>query len=118
MPDRPSGWLSADEFQTSLRAKGGDDISPDQLERWRGEGVLPAVVQTPLKYRGSVTYYPPGYGDQAIAVRDLLRRKRKFEYVGWELWWRGERFLVDEKHWKPHLQVTAARLDRVENNRI
>jgi hypothetical protein len=111
MAERSEGWLTEDEFRAGLKAKGGEDISEHQLERWRGEGVLPAVVQVPLKYHGSVTYYPPAYCDQAIAVRDLLEKKRKFEHVGWDLWWQG-RSWVAEKHWKPHLQATAARLDR------
>ena len=111
MAERSEGWLTEDEFRGSLKAKGGEDISGHQLERWRGEGLLPEVAQEPLKYHGSVTYYPPGYCEQVIAVRDLLEKKRKFEYVGWELWWQGQ-LCVDEKLWKPHLQATAARLDR------
>jgi hypothetical protein len=43
-------------------------------------------------------------------VDALLKEKRKFEHVGWELWLRG--FPVDEKHWRPQLLKAATKLDR------
>jgi hypothetical protein len=110
MSDPPTGWLTADQFSACLTATDGQDISGDQQERWRGEGILPAVWQDPLKYHGSEIYYPPGYCEQAIAVRDLLLEKRKFDYVGWELWWRG--FPVDDRHWRPRLRSAAKILDQ------
>jgi hypothetical protein len=108
--DHPTEWDTADRFFARLEANGGGDISEHQLERWRGEGLLPPVRQDPLNCHGSVTYYPPGYCEQVLAVRALLKEKRKFEYVGWELWLR--RFPVDQKHWRPQLLKAATILDR------
>jgi hypothetical protein len=109
MVARPEGWLTEDELCARLEANGVRDVSEHQLERWRGEGLLPRVQQEPRRYRGSVVYYRPGYCEQIVAVRELLHEKRKLDYVGWELWWRG--FWVDERHWRPQLQRTAKTLD-------
>ena len=103
-------WDTADQFYARLEASGVRNVSEHQLERWRGKGLLPSVRQDPLDYHGSVTYYPPGYCEQVLAVDALLKEKRKFEYVGRELWFRG--FPVDEKHWRPHLLKDATKLDR------
>jgi hypothetical protein len=108
--DHATEWVTADQLFARLKANGVRDVSERQLERWRGEGLLPSVRQDPLKYHGSITYYPPGYCEQVLAVDALLKEKRKFEHVGWELWLRG--FPVDEKHWRPQLLKTAKKLDR------
>jgi hypothetical protein len=108
--DHATEWDTADQFFARLKANGVRDVSERQVERWRGEGLLPSVRQDPLKYHGSVTYYPPGYCEQVLAVDALLKEKRKFEHVGWELWLR--RFPVDEKHWRPELLKAAKMLDR------
>ncbi len=105
---QPSDWLTWEQLSACLAAN-GVDVSERQLERWRNEGVFPPVCQVQLKYQGSVTYFPPGSCEQALEVRKLLGENRKFEYVGWELWWGG--FWAGEKHWKPALQNKALQLD-------
>lgn len=107
--DAPAGWITQEQLFARLKERGYDDITARKLERWRNEGVFPAVLQIPM-IRGSIVYYPPESCEQAIAVSDLLAKKRKFEYVGWELWWRG--FWADEKHWKLRLERTASILER------
>lgn len=104
-------WTTKQQLDACLKSKGIRDISLDQLERWRGAGVLPRVHQETLNYGGSITYYPPGTCQQIAAIHELLSEKHRLEYVGWELWWRG--FPVDEKHWKPSLQKIAERGDRL-----
>jgi hypothetical protein len=98
-------WLTEGQFSALCKEKGGEDITRFKVNRWANIGLLRRK-----KVRG-VSYYSSSSCDQAIAIRDLLRdEKRKFEYVGWELWWRG--FWVDERYWKPQLRRDAALLDR------
>jgi hypothetical protein len=111
MVDHPPDWLTKDQLDTCLKAKGVDGITEHQLERWRGEGLLPRVSQIPLGYRGSSVFYPPGTCEQIAAIKELLITKRKFEHVGWELWWRG--FPVSEEYWMPALQRAAKSVDRL-----
>jgi hypothetical protein len=108
--DRLSGWLTWEALSARLAANGVDDITERQLERWRNEGVFPAVQNVPLKFQGSVTYYPPNSCEQALEIRRLLGEKDLFAYVGWELWWRG--FWVGEIHWKLALEKAASQWDR------
>ncbi len=99
------GWETKEEIRAAFEAK-GLAFSERKLERWREERLLPDVDQLPLAYKGSEVRYPVGTAAQAIAVQELLTEKRKFDYVGWELWWRG--FSIDERHWRPRL-IQAAR---------
>jgi hypothetical protein len=111
MVDHAPDWLTKDQLDTCLKAKGVDGVTEHQLERWRGERLLLRVSQIPLKYRGSSVFYPPGTCEQIVAIKELLATKRKFEHVGWELWWRG--FSVGEEYWKPALQKAAKSVDRL-----
>ena len=78
-------------------------ISADQLERWRGKGLLPKVRQVGRGRAtgGSEIRYPAGTARQALAIARHLARKRKLDRIGWELWIEG--FQVDEAHWRAPL---------------
>jgi hypothetical protein len=82
----------------------------DQVRRWRGEGLLPGVVQDRQAYRGSVVLYPKGTCAQIRAASALFKQKSRVDYVGLRLWRSG--FPVDEKHWRPRLQQQGRMLDR------
>jgi hypothetical protein len=97
-------WLSEEQLCALLKESDDADVSGRQLKRWAYEGLLR------IRRVGKITYYPPNSRAQAIAISDLLREKRKVEFVGRELWWQG--YYVDEKFWKPELQKTARMLDR------
>jgi hypothetical protein len=91
--------------------KGASNVTQHQLKLWRGEGLLPRVLQCQIGSDGSIVFYPAVTCDQIAAIQRLLAQKQKFEYVGWELWWQG--FDVAEKHWKPLLQTVARTGDRL-----
>jgi hypothetical protein len=109
--DHALDWLTKDQLDARLKAMGVYGITEHQLERWRGERLLPRVTQIPLEYRGSSVFYPPGTCEQIVAIKELLTTKRKFEHVGRELWWRG--FPVGEEYWMPALQRAAKSVDRL-----
>ncbi len=97
-------WLTERQLCALFIEKGCAEVTRSKVSRWAQEGLLYFE-----KIR-EVRYYPPETFHQALAVYRLLSEKRKFEDVGWDLWWLG--YWVDEKHWKPRLRTTAARLDR------
>lgn len=107
----PPGWLTKDALFACLEAKGVNGINDGQLARWRREGLLPRAKQVPVGYRGSIVLFPPDTCNQVVAIRALLGEKRKFEHVGWELWWQG--YDVNETYWKPVLQQVATAGDRL-----
>jgi hypothetical protein len=72
-----------------------------QLERWRAEGVLPAVDQGNV-YRGSVTWHPPETARQVIAIHRCQEAKNRFDFVGPLLWAAG--FEVGERHYADQLR--------------
>jgi hypothetical protein len=92
-------------------AKVGLRVSDDQLERWRGRGILPPVKQVQHGYRGSETQFPIGTTAQIIEIFRLLAIKDDLEFVGWELWW--GRFFVEERCWRPRLERVARHGDRL-----
>ena len=97
------------DLERIIVAAGSPMPSEHQLERWRGEGLLPPVRQVPKPYDGSTVEFPVGTAKQITEIQRLLKIKSSFEFVGWELWWAG--FPVDEKHWKPRLRTEAANVD-------
>jgi hypothetical protein len=103
------GWETKEEIRSAFEAK-SLPFSERKLERWRDERLLPKVDQIKWDYKGSEVRYPLGTAAQAIAIQELLGEKRKFDYVGWELWWRG--FSIDECHGRPKLFETAKWGDR------
>ncbi len=101
-------WETQAEVDACLAETG---VTPDQLNRWRREGLLPPIVQEPKAYRGSSIYYPAGTCAQIRAVQALLGEKFRIKYAGLQLWRRG--FWVREDHWRPRLSSIAAWADRV-----
>jgi hypothetical protein len=92
----------------------GVEISEHQLERWRGEELLPPVQQVHVRgRRGSQTLYPSATVGQAITIARLLSTRRSLETVGWWLWFEG--YEVGERHWKPRLHRMATWLESVLN---
>jgi hypothetical protein len=99
-------WETREDINAAARAKGFDEPSDFQLERWRHAHLLPPARQLPDAYHGSHVEYPPGTARHAVRLIELLRDKETFEHVGWELWWEG--FEVGEEYWEPKLQEAAA----------
>jgi hypothetical protein len=97
-------WFTERQLCAVFRENGYADITRSKVSRWGGQGYLP------LKKIRGVRYYSPEAFGQAIAIRDLLLKKEKLEFVGKELWLLG--FWVDRKHWKPQLENAAANFDR------
>ena len=110
MAARCEGWETRGEID-ALLAEHRQSVTNAQLARWRREDLLPKVKQVQTAYRGSEVLYPSGTASQILAILTLLKTKRKFEYVRWELWWRG--FPVDERYWKPQLRNALKWGDRV-----
>lgn len=102
-----SGWETQEQADVCLAEKG---VSHDQMRRWRRDGLLPDVQQSPNAYHGSAIYYSAGTCAQIAAAARLFKGKNRVSYVGWHLWWEG--YPVNEKHWRPHLQETASFIDR------
>jgi len=84
----------------------GGTASRSQLERWRGDGLLPNVLQTP-GYRGdgrvagSEVWQPLSAAAQAVAIERALAHGRSLARAGAVLWTAG--FEVDERYWRPAL---------------
>ncbi len=108
--DDGADFETRDEIDAALIARTLKAVSDDQLERWRGAGLLPRVIQVPNAYHGSSVRHSVGTAAQVCAIVELLAQKQLFDFVGWELWWRG--FPVDEKYWKPTLVEAAKAGDR------
>lgn len=108
---RATGIESRADLENAARDAGVPMPSDHQLERWRGEGLLPRVKQKiPNPYDGSVVEFPNGTSRQIVEIQRLMKINKKFEHVGWELWWAG--FWTDEKYWKPRLDYSAKIGDR------
>lgn len=99
----PDDWISDADFRAEL-SRLEADISARQLERWRGEGLLPAVLQVPAysatgRVDGSTTWHPPSSPRQALAIARALASKNLTAFAGEALWAAG--FAVDERYWRP-----------------
>lgn len=82
----------------------GFPVSRDQLERWRGAGLLPKVKQVGLgRAAGSEVRYPVGTADQVIAIAAAFAIKRKKDFVGWRLWLQG--YEVGERYWRSRVDA-------------
>lgn len=108
--ENPTGTESLANFEQAVRDAGMTMPSDHQLERWRAEGLLPRVRQVQIPYHGSTVEFPSGTGKQILEIQRLLKINKRFDYVGWELWWAG--FPVDEKYWKPRLENSSKIGDR------
>jgi hypothetical protein len=94
-------WITQDQLIAELSAA-DLRITRRQLERWRNAKLIPPVKQEPLSNGGSVVWYPPGSIEHIREAGTI--RPRRFEHVGWELWWRG--YPVPERYWRPVLDST------------
>lgn len=93
-----------------LAAAAGFDVSATQLARWHRAGLLPQPKQRSLgRGRGTETIYPPGTGDQLLALCEQLRRDRRLTVATWALWWAG--FPVPMTAVRRVLNEAAARFD-------
>lgn len=90
----------------------GFSISSDQLRRWRDKGLMPPVKQAGKgRGGGSETQFAAGTGALAIEIQKLLRTKKKFEFVGWQLWLKG--YDVDARYWRPRIESEANFIKRI-----
>ena len=105
------GVESRADLKAAASAAGVAMPSDHQLGRWRYHGLLPPVRQIiPNPYDGSAVEFPNGTSRQIVEIQRLMKINKKFEYVGWQLWWAG--FWTDEKYWKPRLEHSAKIGDR------
>lgn len=105
-------WETFADLQSAF-AVASVQISKDQLERWRGKGLLPKVQQVGRGRAtgGSDVRYPIGTARQAMAIAHHLGEKRKLDRIGWELWIEG--FQVDEAHWRVPLEKARKQISTV-----
>lgn len=88
-------------------AAGFSGIAKAQLVRWHRFDLLPRPKQRSLgRGRGTETLYPRGSAERVPVVCELLRRRRNFDYVREELWWRG--FEVKREYIRNRLEQAAA----------
>lgn len=95
------GWISQTAFDAKLARQGGN-ATHRQLERWRDEGLLPAVRQI-ANYKGSSIEYPADYARQVVAIERALAVKNRIDFAGAVLWFAG--FEVDERFWRGSIQT-------------
>ena len=104
-------WETREDLANAF-AGAGVTISYDQLERWRGKGLLPKARQAGAgKGQGTIVYFPKGTAAQAIAIQRHLNEYEKLDYAGWRLWLEG--FQVDDRYWRPHIEMACRNLIRV-----
>lgn len=97
------GWEAWEDVRAGSELA-GFPVSRDQLERWRGIGLLPKVKQVGLgRAAGSKVRYPIGTTDQVIAIAEAFAIKRKKDFVGWRLWLQG--YEVDKRYWCSHIDA-------------
>ena len=71
-------------------AAAGEQVTLAQLRRWHRAGLIAVPQQRPLgRGRGTVTVYPAGTSERALAICVLRRQRRSLEDIGWLLWWEG-----------------------------
>lgn len=96
-------WISAQEFRAGL-LNAGSNATPDQIERWRRNGLLQRPKQTGLgRGRGSLINVPAISIAQTLEIERLFAIRRKLRWVGWQLWLNG--FPVSEEYWHQPLQT-------------
>ncbi len=66
-------WETREDIDAAARAKGFEEPSLFQLERWRHAHLLPPARQLPNAYKGSHVEYPPGTSRQTVRLMELLR---------------------------------------------
>jgi|GEM_PF-3361840 len=106
--DQAGEWETQAQVDDCLTEIGA---TMDQVRRWRREGLLPNVIQTPQAYDGSVVLYPIGTCAQIKAAAAFFKQKNRVEFVGLQLWRTGHS--VDERHWRPRLRRFGRMADRI-----
>eukprot|EP01037_Dinobryon_pediforme_P019566 gene19567-20008_t len=78
-PNDETACETLDDIEAASRTAGFEAPSEHQLERWRGEGLLPHACQIPQAYRGSIVRHPVGTAKQAeLASEDQEEILRNF----------------------------------------
>lgn len=91
-------------------AAAGFEVTGDQLGRWHRAGLLPRPRQRSLgRGMGTVTVYPPGTAEQAMALCRIRTHHRSLRRAAFQLWWDG--FAVDPAQVKEPIRLAAAKLD-------
>lgn len=96
------GWITGKEMRAALAAA-RSPVTPEQIERWRREGLLPSPRQVGHgRGKGSHVEVPSASVTQAQEIARLYAIRRKRNWVGWQLWLRG--FDVAERYWREPLE--------------
>ena len=91
-------------------ATAGFEVTGDQLARWHRAGLLPRPRQRSLgRGLGTVTVYPPGTVEQAMALCQIRTRHRSLSRAAFQLWWDG--FAVDLSQVLEPIKLVAAKVD-------
>ena len=97
------GWITGQDFCKAL-AHSGLSVTPDQIERWRREDLLPHPRQVGHgRGRGSHSEVPQVSVAQAKEIARLYAIRRKRNWVGWQLWLSG--FEVAERYWREPMEI-------------
>jgi hypothetical protein len=95
----------------NLAHEHGYEVSATQLGRWHRAGLLPRPKQQAMgKAQGSQSLYPPGTGEQLLALCALRSHERRFSHLTWQLWWAG--YPVDLQIIWRYVHEAAARLSK------
>jgi hypothetical protein len=66
----------------------GYPVSARQLAYWHRKGLIPRPVQRSLgKGHGTESVYPPGTGEQLLALCEAHSGEKRLDHVAWRLWW-------------------------------
>jgi hypothetical protein len=108
--ESPPGERAIDMLAQARAA--GFSVTERQLARWHYEGLICGRKQSWSKGRaGSETIYPPGSGNQLVALCKFRVTHHRAADIGWLLWWFG--FSVDEKYWRGTLIGCATQYDKM-----
>lgn len=93
-------WLTADQLLTLAAAEGFNppEITARKIERWRKEGLLPRPRHISLgRPLGTRSEYPPGTGQQLLALCRLRRRfPHDLDAVRFGLWYERYPLSIDD----------------------
>lgn len=100
--------ITGAEFRAAL-AKSGSSVTSEQIERWRREGLLPRPRQIGHgRGKGSHAEVPCASVAQVQEIARLYAKRRKRDWIGWQLWLRG--FDVAERYWREPLEKARGAL--------
>jgi hypothetical protein len=88
--DLPNTYTESAESVLAGLSVRGRPVSRTQLARWHRAGYIPKPVQVSQgRGHGTISFYPVGTRDQAVALCTFLSRERDLNAAGWSLWWYG-----------------------------